>query len=297
MSLYPMYPADILNIRFRPSEQQVRKCLEWIFKEHAIPYGEECWLNKDKDDFIEGEEEGNIADIIFTDKEIHDLTALELKGKYLPKKKALEQLKTYRKFVDRTYLICSNIEFDKEFLEQCNTLGVGVVSLTINMKMIAESKHDTVSKFTRSHLFKLRKYYFFELLRKFGIAVKTSDLYYESFDKYAPILLDKNKVSRGELIDEWKKQWMAQIQTSGTSLINFIVGSDTEQKELIYHGNKLRAWFQGDGRYILASPGKTWKFESYPDFIKYIDTLQEDLAEIKKRLKPMEISIKEHDER
>ena len=54
MSLYPMYPADILNIRFRPSEQQVRKCLQWIFEDNNIPYGEECWLTKDKEDFIEG---------------------------------------------------------------------------------------------------------------------------------------------------------------------------------------------------------------------------------------------------
>lgn len=299
MSLFPsMYPADILNIRFRPSEQQVRRCLQWIFDDNDIPYGEECWLTKDKEDYIEGEKMGNIADMIFTDKEIHDLTALDLKGKYLPKKKALEQLKTYRKFVDRTYLICSNIDFDKEFIDQCNKIGVGIVSLTINMKMIAESKHDILANLTKSHLLKLRKHYFFELLRKFNIKVNSSDRYYETFDKYAPILLDKKKTSMEKLIDEWKRQWMEQITYDTSSMVDFIAGRKKEM-QVIHGGEKITAWIHDDSTCTLSAPGHTWNFESYMDMLKFVEVTQEDLEQIKNhiKIKPPEISIKTSDNR
>lgn len=295
---HDMFPADILNIRYRPGEQQVRECLKWIFEDHSIPYGEECWLTKDKEDFIEGEKEGNIADIIFTDKEIHDLAALELKGKHLPKKKALEQLKTYRKFVDRTYLVCSHIDFDKEFLDQCNKLGVGVVSLTINMKMITESKHDALTKLTKSHLLKLRKYYFFELLSKFNVVVNSSDRYYETFDKYASILLDKNKTPRDKLIDEWKRQWMEQIASGTQSVVDFIAGRRREM-QVIHSGEKITAWIHDDNVCDLAAPGHTWKFESYKDMLEFIEVMHADLEQLKNhiKIKPPKISLAERDDR
>lgn len=294
MSIYPdMYPADILNIQFRPNEQQVRRCLQWIFDEKNIPYGEECWLTKDKEDYIEGEKQGNIADMIFTDKEIHDLAALELKGKHVPKKKALEQLKTYRKFVDRTYLVCSAVDFDKEFIDQCNKLGVGAVSLTINMKMICESKHDALTNFTSSHLLKLRKHYFFELLRKFNVVVNSSDRYYETFDKYASLLLDKKKTSREKLIDEWKRQWMEQITSGTQSVVDFIAGRKRSM-QVIHGGEKITAWIHDDNACTLSVPGHSWNFESYRDMQGFIDVLYSDLEELKNhiRIKPPEISIK-----
>lgn len=87
---------DVLNIEYQPGEQEVRECLKWILKDNHMIFGEECWLDKDKEDCM-GDKKYNIVDMLFSDYFAHDLVALELKGKYVPKKKALEQVKTYRK--------------------------------------------------------------------------------------------------------------------------------------------------------------------------------------------------------
>ena len=57
----------ILNTKYRPKEQEVRTCLKWLFSSKYIQYGEECWMDKDKEDYEKGSSEGNIADIVFTD--------------------------------------------------------------------------------------------------------------------------------------------------------------------------------------------------------------------------------------
>jgi hypothetical protein len=253
---------DVLNMTYTPGEQEVRRCLTMIFDDRDVKYGEECWLDKDNEDYIKGEKEGNIADMIFTDQQIHDLVALELKGHYLPKAKALEQLKTYRKFVDETYLVCSRTEFDPDFIAKCEKLGVGIVSLTI----------------------------FFELLRKFGYPVKNSDLYWKTWEKYAPILM--KDVDRGKLIDEWKKQWCQQIMT-----VRHVFVSRNENKNLIYSNDGMAAWFSDNGEYILKTPGHTATFDSLPDFKNNLESMKNNIDEILKRLKPMEPTLKTWDER
>jgi len=179
---------DVLNIEYQPGEQEVRECLKWILKDNHMIFGEECWLDKDKEDCM-GDKKYNIVDMLFSDYFAHDLVALELKGKYVPKKKALEQVKTYRKFADSTYLVCSGNSFDTEFIEKCKKIGVGIVSLSINTKKILKSNHEALTKINKKHLMKLRKSYFFDLLKKFNFHVNKSDLYWTTFDKYAPLLL------------------------------------------------------------------------------------------------------------
>ena len=282
---------DVLNMTYQPGEQEVRRCLTMMFNDmYNIHYGEECWLDKDKEDYVKGEKEGNIADMIFTDEQIHDLTALELKGRYLPRKKSLEQLKTYRKFVDRTFLVCSHTDFDRKFIDQCKKLGVGIVSLTINTKTILESKHDALTKFTKSHLIKLRKSSFFALLRKFGYKIKDSDLYWPAWEKYAPFLM--KVVDRAKLIDEWKKQWCQQIMT-----VKNVFLSERENKDLIYHGDGMSAWFSENGEYILSTPGHNLILDSPVDMKKNLEAMKNNIDEILKRLKPMEPTLKSWDDR
>lgn len=282
--------TDVLNIEYHPDEREIRECLKWILKDNSMIYGEECWLDKDKEDYIEGEKQGNIVDMIFSDFIAHDLIALELKGKYIPKKKTLEQVKTYRKFADSTYLICSGNDFDNNFIEECKKLGVGVVSLSISTKKILESKHESLTKINKKHLLKLNKSYFFDLLRKFNYPVNKSDLYWSTFDKYASLLL---KCDSEKLVDEWKRCWLNQITYSGEN--PYIATHDN--KRLIFQGHGITSWFTDDGQYILNAFGEIRTYNSFVDFRHKLITIKEDIEEMLNRTKEIGTTIKMKDER
>jgi len=281
----------LLDTKYRPKEQEVRSCLKWLFESKYIQFGEECWMDKDKEDYEKGSSEENIADIVFTDSGLHDLTALELKGDYFPSSKAIQQLKTYRKFVDNTYLVCSSDRLNESFVNQCKEMGVGIVNISIDFDMILDSTHPPIMKMTRNHLIKLRKSFFFDLLRKFNIVIKDSERYWENFEKYCPILLKKHNT--GELLEAWKELWTRQNfwKEDGGLL------TKRYNKKLVFSGEQVTSWFVDNGQFILDVFGKIYEYSSYDDYYKELINLKGDIEEILSRSKPMEPTIKREDDR